>query len=346
MDKRTQSFLEHKVIITQLADMAEMDREGFRLQATCIATLYSPADRQQIRLVASCGLDAYEIVQRWHTDIYPQLLQLDQQRTKNGVQNALIKHLIIDKPEAEKLTSELVVRQQKKIVTAFIDSFLPAPERHIAVLTRLFSQPYDMIASLRQRYLDYLLHTKVAEQSGIVVYDPNSPWPTRRRVARHISAERQHTESLEHNRLLTIDERIEHLSASYDGLLGKIIERDWDLIIIVSLKNKYEMEIQALPASESKSPTRRLAIFEKITKAFRDVQVEKFAQIDNTHGGLRSARLISENVDELLLQIFDLTNTQKNQLLVLIKEARELIAEREDIISKRAHRQQLLKQMS
>jgi hypothetical protein len=341
MDKYT----EQQASIAQLTDVVATDREGFRLQATCKMKLYSVTDRKQISLVNSCGFDAYEILQRWHVDIYPRLVQLDQQRTKNSTKSALIKYLNVGGLEAEQLTNELVIRQQEKIVAAFIDSFLPASHRQITVLTQLLSQPYGIIASLRQRYLDYLLHVNVAEQSGLEVYDTNTSWLKGKRVIRRINTERRHIESIEYDRLLYINERIEHLSMSYEGLLGKIIERDWDLIVIVSLKNKYEKEIQELPTNEAKSPTKRLTVFERITSAFSDEQIEKLAQADGARGSLRSTRLIAEDVDELLLRIFDLTNAQKNQLLVRTKEARELIAEKEDISNKRDHRQQLLEQI-
>lgn len=344
MDKQTYDFSEQETVITQLVEASVADREGFRLISTNISTNYSSIDRKIIQRLSTHGVNSYNLLEQWFAEIQPQLRALDNQRSKSNLQTALTRHLHITKPDAQQLTDTLVTQQQANITNQFIDSFLPAPKKSITVLNELLSEPYTTVAALRERYATYLVYTEAARRADIVIYDPYSHWTVRRQATHRIKKERKHTEILECDRLCRIDEQVTRLFATYDGLLGKIIERDWDLIVILSLKNKYERLVHTLPNSETKSPTKRLAAFEKITRAFREEQVEKLAQLDAPQGTLRSTRLIAESVDELLLQIFDLTNTQKNRLLVLTKEARELIDEKEAISNNRAHRRKLFEQ--
>jgi hypothetical protein len=185
----------------------------------------------------------------------------------------------------------------------------------------------------------------VAELQAITIADAHAPWFKRKHAVKKVSVERKKTTIYERNRLREIKDKLEKLSQYYDGLIGKILENDWDVIVVIGLRNQYEKKIKALAGDESGSALKRLEIFERVTKDFRDQQVEKHVLHDASHNNLAATRQIAQAIDALLLQIFDLTNSEKNQLLVRLKEARELLEEQENIIQHRNRRQHILQKL-
>ena len=75
---------------------------------------------------------------------------------------------------------------------------------------------------------------------------------------------------------------------------------------------------------------KRLSIFDSETQQFKNEQIYKLLTRSDRMN-LEATRLISKEIDTLLLRIFDLSNIQKNQLLMYSKEYRELIQEQATI---------------
>lgn len=341
---------QHEAVLRKLVDFAARDPEGFRLNAARVYAEFSSQDRLNTRTFETEEITAYCALDKWQTSLRPLLDELENNRTKPSFYRAIVKYLLLDSQQAARKIEGFIQTRRHEVLSQFVVNLYPKPvdggkdklAKQRSHAYKLLAQSPQEIEALRQRYTDYLLHHRAAQLQSITVTDPHAPWIKRKHASKKVTIERKKTTMREQARLQAINEELEKLASLYNGLLGKILERNWDLIVVIGLRNRYEKKIQTLSEDEAKSPLKRLEIFEKITKEFRDEQVEKLARNDPTQNSLAAARSFAEIIDGLLLQIFDLTNAQKNQLLTLTKEARELTEERANIIKDRTHRQQIL----
>ena len=108
-------------------------------------------------------------------------------------------------------------------------------------------------------------------------------------------------------------------------------------MIVLGLRNQYEKKINELSKSDQKNAVKRLAVFDKETAKFREEQIKKIA-LSSDQAGLEITRKITKDVDSLLLRIFDLSNIQKNQLVIQMKEFRELSSEKATILERQDNR--------
>lgn len=341
---------EHESLLKALIDLAIHDPENFRLNATKAYGDFSPADRATTRALETNVLSAYTIFNAWQGSLRPLLQEFETYRLKPAFHKSLAKYLLLDSKTAAQKVDQLISARRQETLRQFTRTHYPvnqgkdkqAKTRHFAY--NFFQGAPRDIEALQNRYIAFLLHQRAAEIQSLTITDPHAPWLKRKRSSQMVSRERRKTSLYERDRLKAINEKLAAMTTSYNGLVGIILDKDWDLIVILGLRNQYEKKIQSL-ADEAKSPLKRLEVFEKVTKEFRDTQVEKMAMQDPSQNSLGAARNFAEIIDSLLLQIFDLTNTQKNQLLVLTKEARELNEERASILAARTRREQLLQQV-
>lgn len=350
MTQRTVFLPEHEDVIKELTELATIDRENFRLNATKAYQNYSPKDRLTINRLETDDTSAYTLLTQWQSSLRPLLDELTINSTKAAFSKDIAKYLLLNLQIASRKVDELVSSRRLQTLEDFLYQLYPLPTdqgkdklaKSRSYARNLLSQPDTEIEDLKNKHIAFLLHHTVAIAESIAVADVHASWPRRRRTIKYVIAERKKTATSERHRLRSIEERLEQLKTTHNDTLGELLERDWDLIVVISLRNQYEKRIASLSADERKSPLKRLVIFEEVTKEFRDEQVNRLAQNDPAQNSLAAARRFAETTDALLLRVFDLTNEQKNQLLVFTKEARKLEKERDAIIEGRAHRQQVL----
>ena len=126
--------------------------------------------------------------------------------------------------------------------------------------------------------------------------------------------------------------RLEELSKINNNLIEDILDKKWDLMIVLGLRNNYEKKIAKINDDQPDSATKRLAIFHNETKKFKEEELDKMEMLPG-QSSIDLARVASEEADNLLMRIFNLTNIQKNQLVLQMKEHRELNKERKEIIT-------------
>lgn len=116
-------------------------------------------------------------------------------------------------------------------------------------------------------------------------------------------------------------------------MIPSIIKNNWELIEVIGLRNSYDKKVSQLPKTQISNAIKRLEIFDQITVDFKKKQLEN-NKIDSNKINLESTRSRIKEIDTLLLRIFDLSNIQKNQLILLMKEYRDLLDERTKIFNK------------
>ncbi|OGL22590.1 hypothetical protein A2707_04715 [Candidatus Saccharibacteria bacterium RIFCSPHIGHO2_01_FULL_45_15] len=136
--------------------------------------------------------------------------------------------------------------------------------------------------------------------------------------------QKQHRQ--ESMRLREITRRLQQLEQSNDGLVPKIMQADWNLVEVVALRHTYEKKLKALSIEKVVDSKHRLKLFDSVTNGFKKAHTKQIAELN-----LTAARRATDSVDELLLQVFDLSSQEKNKLMLDVKEYRELSSEAKSI---------------
>lgn len=314
----------------QLSDLALTNREQFRTQATATYRHFSRRDRKQVHSIESREVTAYDILGAWQDQLQPLQKQLQSKRTDQTFRVTIKKQLILGASELDAKINELIDSRIVEVRTAFLNQFYATDSKQWYSLQQLIQQSDQELQDLLSRLTEYSLYTIVARENTITIIDPNSHLFTRLGQGRRVRHERKKTSRQRQERLAYIDQREKELLRSNGGILAAIMKKEWDLVTIISMRNQYDKRIGAMAKKDRSSALKRLAVFEKVTQQFRNDYIE---QATSAKMSLELTRQLSEEVDALLLRIFDLSTVQKNQLLVQSKEYRELIVESKNIVT-------------
>jgi hypothetical protein len=325
----------------QIADSITIDPEGFRAEATKTYAEYLPVERA---IIDGLGSNAYDIIVAWGEKVRPSLRLLRDKLSEAAFKDGVTKDLILEEDEIQVKINEIIEKRELEIMDNFIRKLYPTknnihnkPER----TKNFLSRPESEIELIKSHYVNYSLYKEAADKNNITVVDPHTSFFKRISAKKHIRRERNDTLIFENNRLLYIDDRLKSISAMDGGLLVDIYDKNWDLITVLDLRNNYEKKLIKLSKEDDKNAIKRLAIFDTVTLEFKKCQAEKMI-VDADQCSLEVARIITKDIDRLLLRIFDLSNIQKNRLLVYAKEYRELNQEKAAILDRRNNRQNYL----
>jgi hypothetical protein len=345
MNKATIKFLETTARYKGLVELATYDRETFRLQAAKAFMQYGAKDRLTTKKFGLKEVNLCNLLNDWKNELLPNLAELEKNRLKPSFNKTLARQLLCDSETAAVAIDELAKKRRSELYNELIlrysqalgkkkDDFV-SKRRFMAAF---FQRTHDDIEGFRLRYADFLLYKAVASICFITVVDSQTAWIERQKTILSVRKERKKQSANENQRLHEITSRLAHLSAQQNGLVGKVVDNNWDLVAMIGLRNLYEKQLKSLD-SKSHSPLERLTTFESVTKEFRDLHVSLHAAKQPGETSLASIKHVLDKANAVLLQFFDLSNTQKNQLLSFTNEARQLIKERaaiKDIQQRRA----------
>jgi hypothetical protein len=246
----------------------------------------------------------------------------------------MAKHLILADDELDTKVGQLIDERLVEVRERFLEQKYLNDSEAYSNARELLDHPEQELDELLSHLVAATLSKIVAAEYSVTIVDAHAGLWRRINSRRRVNGERRRDLGFRNKRLAYITQRQQELTDLNNGLLMAIAEKGWDLVIIISMRNQYEKRINALPPKDAKSVIKRLAVFEKITRQFRDDYIEK-TNANSPKTGLQFAHTLTEEVNALLLQIFDLSTVQKNQLLVHAKEYRELATERQTIIGKK-----------
>ncbi|USN96641.1 MAG: hypothetical protein H6797_00350 [Candidatus Nomurabacteria bacterium] len=314
-----------------MIDMVLMDREHFRAQAESSLLRFSPRERKLLKKIETETVSAYDVLYAWKNELNPLIKQLESKRVDKTFRIDMKKQLILAEDELNEKVRQLVEARISEIQTRFLEKMYTSDRTAYRNAEMLLTKPDQELDELLSHVVSATLSTIVAAEHGVTIIDGHASLFRRLRLRRQVRRERKQIKSSHRERLAYITRRKQVLTNQNGGLLVAISEKGWDLITIISMRNQYEKRINALPLKSSKNVVKRLAIFEEITQKFRNDYIEKITST-NPKAGLNSVRTITQEVDDLLQRIFDLSTAQKNQLLVHSKEYRELTEEHQEIL--------------
>lgn len=313
--------------------------EKFRFDAEKAFDDFRLRERMLLNSLESKGISSYGLLSAWYEELLPMQNTIKSKRTDDIFTKSLIDNLLMSPDEAGSEINRIVARRESDVLHDFIYRIYPIADdrkkdlyknqRKIAL--KLLSRQESEINQIRNHRINYVLYKEIAKQNNVTVIDSQSSLLKRLWAKISINSERKKTIELEKKRLLQINSRLKVLSTIDGGLVAEIFENKIDLMIILGLRNQYEKKVGKLPKANSKNAVKHLEIFDAETQKYKKDQIEKLT-INSDQVSLESTRKITEYIDNLLLRIFDLTNIQKNKLLLYTKEYRELMQEKDSII--------------
>lgn len=324
-----------------LIEQARLDREGFRAQAVEVLTKFTPQDRNLAENLESKTATAKEVLQTWAEKLRPLRQQLQEKRTSPVFKKLVATNLQVDDLQAHTKIEHLIDERQQEALHTFIDTLYPpiAPHKKDHYKTQrvaainLFGRSDDDIQDFYDRYINYINHQLVSKKQAVTVCDPAASWAERRRCARQTRREQNGIIREERRVLARIQKELAVLKAAQNGLVGQIIQYDWDFETIEKLYQAYHKR-----AKGQASPAKRLQIFDDTTRRFRDETATLHANnLENS--GLKAIRQLADDIDKLLLHAFDLKESDREELGTLLQRCRDLKAEQQTIATIQKNRQ-------
>jgi|GEM_PF-1984943 len=314
-------------LVIQFTKKALSQREAFRIEATTAFKQYTPKKRVLTRSFETPHVGARDVFAAWQEHLLPLHQNIEVARSQFIFRRHIAKHLSLEMPVAQKKAEALISERNHQALAQALDALYAGRRfkktRHCA--ERFLAQSDDVISLQQQCYMTYCAYKYVALQQRIVIVDPHAAFYSRmlRRLA--LWRERRTTITNETKRLAEVHARLSELAALHDGLIKAASENKWDLATAFNLRTQYEKRLVCLSEQEIGSIVRRMAVYDEITREFRQNYIEQYASI---HDNLKSMSTITSGIDALLLHLFEMSNAEKNQFMILVKEYRELLRER------------------
>jgi len=323
--KNTSSLYEQR--IAQLTKEAVSHREKFRAEAVEVYAIHTLKERYTLATLETASVHARDIFMAWRTYLLPLHETIDISRSKSAFRRHIAKHLFLSDDAAQEKAIALVdERKMQALEEVLVKLYTYRRSKKACSRARYFlKQPNETIMQLERHFMEYSAYKQVAAGQRIVIIDPYELLFLRlcRRIA--LWRERKRVIANETKRLIDLHVRLDELAMAHDGLVKTATERKWDIATAISLRAQYEKQVASLSQSEMKNALKRLSVYDEITREFRDKHTELHA---SAHSGLKGLRSIANDIDALLLHLFDLSNAEKNQFVTLAKEYRELTRER------------------
>lgn len=327
-----------KLIRQQATDELLTDIEKFRSNAKKAFRDLKLQDRFMIEDIETEDVSGYSILAAWEEELLPLTTALENSLSDANFCKTISKNLIVGEEEAKKIAYELITKRKPLIIAEFISSFYPKNKKNNfrlnkKQLKRILNRSDSEIKLLKDRLVMFIIYQETAQKNNVTVVDYHSTLTKRIFDTIHIQLERRKIRSNNKKRLKSIEKRIKELATINDGIITDIDEKGMDLPIVFNLKNQYEKKINALTKKDSKDSIERLSVFDNITSKYSKEIASKLT-INADQVNLEHTRGAINDIDKILLRVFDLTNLQKNQLLLQAKEYRELCSEQLALIKK------------
>lgn len=315
-------------------DQVLVNREAFRAQAMDALGQFSSDDRELAASMDSKYTSTGTILDAWTEQIEPMYHDLEKKRSDARLKQSLVRHIGFHDNDASRMIDYMIKTRKQSLLDEVLDNLyhsdIEEPPRQREHALNFLSQTPTEIQDYRDRYFAFINAIETAERNNITLCDPNAPWLERQRTALAINKQRQHLAQNEDIRLEAIDDELRQLLAD-DTLLSHVVGKKLHLAQLLELATKYQRQVEDLSRDKQDGASMRLKLFERITSDFVEQEVERIATSHHAHT-LKTLRVMQSEISTILLEIFDLTNTRRNQLLLDTQRYTRLIQERDLIL--------------
>lgn len=231
--------------------------------------------------------------------------------------------LATDQPDMLRFTK--LSEQAEKHPIAFRKAAHARARDFTHAMRTLLSEPYrkqtdvDTLRIAHEYSLEFRLYKAAADSHDIVFYDAEAPRRIRRRT--HRRERRQVTKYTRDQRryLETVTARQRELASFHHGLVTQIFALNLETILILDAYRTYRKRLDALKPT-SRTPAKTLSLFTATTKPIRDA----YAKTLSSTRKLADLQQAQVALDDVLVAVFDMTDTERNTLMSHLKEYRDL----------------------
>ena len=322
----------------------KQDREAFRAEATRALAKFTPEDRALASGMETDKITAAAVLKAWATLYIPVCRELDELEDDKKFRQTIVTNVKLSEAEATAAVSTMVADRKQSLLdevlaTIYNDEILADQRQRAAEFMQMSD---SFLVEYMERYTRFVEAHTSAEKHKVQLCDQHASWLERQRQAMQVHKEQAALGKNEDTRLNEIDHLMKSMERNQASLLGRLQDHEWNFVAVLDLYRKYEKQLEKLTGKKSKNASARLGLFEKITAAFRNEQTEIIAE-KNRITTLKAIKPIAEEVYSLLLEVFDLTNTERNKLLVDIEKYSKLRNERDMILLVQKNREHFLK---
>ena len=316
----------------ELQHQAVADVLGFRAKARKATEMFTPDMRHITNSVDTRNSPIYSLFVDWENELAPDVESLLTKSHAKTLQNTLAKQLNIPSRIAQARAEQLVEERRVELLERFIDVYqYGARGKSYAAAWELFGRPIENIATIKARFVEYTLYQTVAHEQKITIFNPHASLIKRWRLARKERREIKLYKKQQIKRLASIRQAQYTLKVSGSGIIDKIITLNLDTVLALDANRQYKKRLDALKPA-SRTPARRLSTFTTTTKTIRDTYTRSLTGTDTLADLQRALRVL----DEVLVELFDMTDSTRNALMVQLKQYRELEREASKIVAEQA----------
>lgn len=267
----------------------------------------------------------------WREDFLPQIQKARRASRQPRVAKIFADDFSLDEAARAEVIDALLGRNLAQIRADFVEKNYPLSEKKLHRLAQKFvAQTEEDCAAQIDAYVNFALYREVAREQNLAIYDSQARWP--RRAFQKRRARRQVRRLLREvrARLAQISDETSQIEQQNNGLVARLFGLKIDYITVLAARQEYEKALARLSKKSAESPAKRLALYEKKTEAIRSQYLDSVPGLAN----LSDAQQAVKEIDSVLLAIFDLDNAQRNQIMDLLKQYRDLVRERENLEAK------------
>lgn len=304
---------------------AEVSPLTFRKKARDVMAAFTREQRRESRFLTTSTADPLDFYQAWD-EIVPDVRVVQEAPAVKSVIKSLQRHLVLEEATAVTMLQRLSSERLAEIYEKLLSQVYPDRERRaVRAARKVLQRDEQAVRAQWTAYVNYALYKACAQEHGYVVYDRQALLLSRLltgltervQVKRFV---RRTTKLIEKNQ-----RQVAALEAQDEGILSLIFSLRIDLVAMRAAHRRYEKAHQALALEDQQKPSLRLALYEKEAAELRSQHLESLPAVET----LQDIRKAADEVDRVLLRIFDMDTRSYNELMSRMKQYRELIRERD-----------------
>ena len=304
----------------------------FRTQAAAILARVPRRFRRDARVLNRSKRTMHDMLTAWRDEWLPRLETITSAHNATMLQQALQEDLLAETSSQQRLIAMMIPVRLEEERLAFAGSqFTSRREKKPYQRTLAFTQqPIEVCRQQVEDFMRYELYRAVLGEVGMTVVDKRARglvrcWQ-RLRAGRQVKKLRREVT----RRLAAIEREMTAIEQERGGLAARLFGLNIDYVTVLAARQEYEKALGRLSKKAAESPAKRLALYEKKTEAIREEYLDTVPGVAN----LSEAQRAVKEIDSVLLAIFDLDATARNELMGAFKRYRTLTRERDMLRAK------------
>ena len=279
----------------------------FRAQAATVLARVPRRFRRDARVLDRSKRTMHDMLTAWRDECLPRLETITSAHNATMLQQALQGALLAETSSQQRLIAMMIPVRLEEERLAFA------------------RQPIDVCRQQVEDFMRYELYRAVLSEVGVTVVDKRARglvrcWQ-RLRAGRQVKKLRCEVT----RRLAAIEREMVAIEQERGGLAARLFGLNIDYVTVLAARQEYEKALGRLSKKAAESPAKRLALYEKKTEAIREEYLDTVPGVAN----LSEAQRAVKEIDSVLLAIFDLDATARNELMSAFKRYRTLTRERD-----------------